>query len=356
MRPGDDDLLRAATCLVRQGRLAEASALLQRGLGAGAASGPRRGLGATLAALAGRLHGAGPSPGGPSVDRAPDGGTWRRGTFAGAGGRRDYRLFLPGGQATDRRPVVVMLHGCTQTADEFADATRMNHAAAAAGCIIAYPEQPSAANPQRCWNWFRAEDQHRETGEPALLAGLTRAIMAEHRGDPARIYVAGLSAGGAAALVMAATWPDIYAAVGVHSGLAYGVARDLPAAHEAMRTGAGPAAAVPFVPTIVLHGDADRTVHPDNARRIVNQAVAAARPARGPVTEVGRSSGGRAFTRTRHLAQDGTPLVEAWTVHGTGHAWSGGAAGRRHTDPDGPDAATAMLDFFLRHRRPYGPS
>lgn len=351
MRLVDDDLMRAATRLVHQGRLADATALLQRGR-AGATSGePRRGLGATLAELATRLRPDGPRPDAPPVDLAPDAGTWRGGTFAGPGGRRDYRLYVPGRTSAEPRPVVVMLHGCTQTADAFAAGTRMNHAAAAAGCIVVYPEQPPAANPTRCWNWFRPEDQRRGSGEPALLAGLTRSIMAEHGGDPTRVYVAGLSAGGAAALVMAATWPDLYAAVGVHSGLAFGVAQDVPSAHEAMRTGAPTGRVVPFVPTIVLHGDADRTVHPENARRIVEQALAAARMPLRRASEAGRAVGGRAYTRSTHLAEDGTPMVEAWSVQGGGHAWSGGAAGGSYTDPAGPDAAHAMLHFFLRHRR-----
>ncbi len=351
MRHGDDDLMRTATRLVGEGRLADATALLQRALPQAGAGEGRRGLGATLKELAARLRPDRPRPDTPPADLAPDGGTWRSGTFAGSGGRRDYGLYLPRRRDTRPLPVVVMLHGCTQTADGFAAGTRMNDAAARAGCIVLYPEQPQAANPSRCWNWFRAEDQRRESGEPALLAGLTRSILAEHGGDPTRIYAAGLSAGGAAALVLAATWPDLYAAVGVHSGLAYGVTRDLPGAHAAMRSGTPAGAAVPFVPTIVLHGDADTTVHPDNARRIVEQALAAARMPLRRVSEAGQVVGGRSYARTCHLGQDGTPMVEAWTVHGGGHAWSGGLAGGSYTDPDGPDAAGAMLAFFLRHRR-----
>jgi poly(hydroxyalkanoate) depolymerase family esterase len=351
--PLDDDHVRAATRLLQEGRLVDATALLQRGRPAPPAPGaPRRGLGATLEELAARLRTGGPRPDAPPVDLAPDGGIWCGGTFSGPGGRRDYRLYLPQRRGTDRLPVIVMLHGCTQTAEAFAAGTRMNHAAAGAGCIVLYPEQPPAANPNRCWNWFRPEDQRRETGEPALLAGLTRSIVAEHGGDPGRVYLAGLSAGGAAALVLAATWPDLYAAVGVHSGLAYGVARDLPTAQAAMRGGAPVAPAVPFVPTIVLQGDADPTVHPDNARRIVEQAVAAARTPLRRTVEAGRVVGGRSYERLSHLAAAGTPLVEAWTIHGGGHAWSGGLAGASYTDPSGPDAARAMLDFFHRHRRP----
>lgn len=352
MRPLDGDLMRAAARLVREGRPVDATALLQRGLPAPPAPGaPRRSLGATLEELAARLRTGGPRPDAPPVDLAPDGGTWCGGTFSAPAGRRDYRLYLPKRRGAELLPVLVMLHGCTQTADAFAAATGMNHAAAEAGCIVLYPEQPPAANPSRCWNWFRAEDQCREAGEPLLLAGLTRSIVAEHGGDPGRVYVAGLSAGGAAALVLAATWPDLYAAVGVHSGLAYGVARDLPTAHGAMRTGALTGPAVPFVPTIVLHGDADTIVHPENARRIVERAVIAApTPLRG-AAEAGRVVGGRCYERLSHLAADGTSMVEAWTIHGGGHAWSGGLADGSYTDPGGPDAAGAMLRFFLRHRR-----
>ncbi len=207
---------------------------------------------------------------------------------------------------------------------------------------------------QRCWNWFRAEDQERGRGEPALIAGITRQIMRDYPVDPARVYVAGLSAGGAAAAIMGATYPDLYAAVGVHSGLAPGAASDMPSAFAAMqgRAVAGPApgrgqtkGARRVVPTIVFHGDSDKTVHPRNGDAVVAQTGVAAAAS----VEEGRAPGGRAYRRSLLGDESGRPIVELWVIDGAGHAWSGGSPAGSYTDPQGPDASREMLRFFLEH-------
>ena len=137
-------------------------------------------------------------------------------------------------------PLVVMLHGCTQSPDDFAAGTRMNLVAEEQNCFVVYPAQPSEANRAKCWNWFRTADQQRDRGEPSLIAGITHRIMRDYSVDPGRVYVAGLSAGAAAAAIMGATYSDLYAAIGIHSGLACGVATDLPSALQPCDKVAGP--------------------------------------------------------------------------------------------------------------------
>jgi poly(hydroxyalkanoate) depolymerase family esterase len=251
-------------------------------------------------------------------------------------------------------PLIVMLHGCTQAPDDFAAGTGMNRLAQVHGCLVAYPGQTRSANAQKCWNWFKPTDQLRDQGEPAVIAGITREIMAAHPVDARRVYVAGLSAGGAAAAIMAAAYPDLYAAVGVHSGLPCGAARDMPSAFAAMRDGgpmapAAPSGANRTVPTIVFHADKDGTVHPRNADQIIAQSASGTRLR--PVVTRGQVPGGRAYTRSVYADTDGHPVLEQWLVHGGGHAWSGGNPAGSCTDPLGPDASGEMLRFFLEHRR-----
>jgi poly(hydroxyalkanoate) depolymerase family esterase len=222
----------------------------------------------------------------------------------------------------------------------------MNAQAEEAGCLVVYPDQASGANAQRCWNWFDPKDQRREAGEPSIIAGIVRRIMQDHAVDPRRVHVAGLSAGGASAAVMGAAYPDLFASVGVHSGLPAGAARDLPSALAAMRQGARPAAGAAAPPTIVFHGDRDTTVSPRNADAIVAQATAGNGGVRS-VEVPGRVPGGHAYRREVLTAADGTLLCERWTVEGAGHAWSGGSSAGSYTDGAGPDASREMLRFFL---------
>ena len=271
------------------------------------------------------------------------------GRYSTTAGARDYKLFIPAGAGDTPLPLVVMLHGCTQGPDDFAAGTAMNELAQAQRMYVLYPAQSQQANPQRCWNWFKHSHQQRGRGEPALLAGMTRQVMAQHSVDPSRVYVAGLSAGGAMAAILGDTHPDLYAAVGVHSGLAAGAASDLPSALQAMQgNGARPKASARHVPTIVFHGDADATVHPRNGEQ-----VAAASSADGGEADVQphQPAGKRRSTRSVHRDAGGKVLAEHWLVHGAAHAWSGGDVRGSYTDAKGPDASAEMLRFFLEHPR-----
>ena len=283
-------------------------------------------------------------------DIVPEGTRFIAGTFSNAAGSRTYKLFIPSRCQGQRLPLIVMLHGCTQSPDDFAAGTRMNFLAEEQNCFVVYPEQPSGANQSKCWNWFRTGDQRRGGGEPSMIAGITRQIMRNHVIDPKRVYVAGLSAGGAAAAIMGATYSDLYAAVGIHSGLACGAASDLPSAFAAMRHGGSSKAIADSktsVPTIVFHGDRDTTVHPKNGDQIIEQSARATRQ----TTKVlrGRVPHGHAYTRTVLIDGAGRAFSEHWNIDGAGHAWSGGSPAGSYTDPQGPDATREMLRFFLEH-------
>ncbi|RZN25574.1 PHB depolymerase family esterase [Bradyrhizobium sp. Leo121] len=392
----NQDIIREATRLTRAGQLVEATALLQRMLrGDGAPDAPSR-TGGRIALAAPLIIDAEanvieetdrqpqPEPvasaqprmrrtlldrkkgrsgiGLRGVKRAPlstpdivpEGARFIEGTYSSRAGSRAYRLFIPSSYQERPLPLVVMLHGCTQSPDDFAAGTRMNFIAEEQGCFVAYPAQPRQANQAKCWNWFRTADQQRGRGEPSLIAGVTRQIMDDYLVDRRRVYVGGLSAGAAAAAIMGETYNDLYAAIGIHSGLACGVATDLPSALLAMRQGGSDHKIISGdrtpVPTIVFHGDHDTTVHPNNGDQILEQSV------RGTSTQKkvqrGQVPGGHAYTRTILSDASGRGMLEHWNIHGAGHAWSGGSPVGTYTDPRGPDATREMLRFFLEHSLP----
>jgi poly(hydroxyalkanoate) depolymerase family esterase len=286
-----------------------------------------------------------PQPSAPTPD-AP--GQFLAGSFGNAAGTRRYRLYVPARAASGPRPLVVMLHGCQQHAADFAAGTAMNRLAEEHGCLVLYPDQERGANSSNCWNWFDAAHQGREQGEPSMLAGMTRKIVDEHGADPRRVYVAGLSAGGAMAAVMGAAYPELYAAVGVHSGLPVGAARDLMSGLNAMKgkhLGGASRTLRRRVPLIVFHGDQDAVVHPSNGEVLVRQFLG-----EGTVREIeerGTAATGRGHTRTTALDDDGRAVAEHWVVHGAGHAWAGGDPAGSYTDASGPNASAEMLRFFL---------
>ncbi len=307
-------------------------------------------------------------------------GSFTRVAFAHPGTRHNphhYHLYVPpGATAGTPMPLVLMLHGCTQDPVDFATGTGMNDAAAPANALVLYPEQPHSANPNGCWNWFRPGDQHRDAGEPALLIAMLHDVMERHPVDAQRVYVAGLSAGGAMAALLGREYPDIFAAVGVHSGLQAGAAHNVMGALSAMKNGAKPGAAEHHPsarpapvhallppPLIVFHGDADTTVHAHNGEQLIEATLAAlaAGGARETVeTEhTGQSPAGKRYSRTVYTlggsapttnAPPGQVVAEHWVLHGAGHAWAGGHAGGSHTDPGGVGATQEMLRFFLAHR------
>ena len=403
MNPTLQSLLQAATRLTQSGHLKEATESIQRALN-GAALRPVAPadvlddcvfeIDKTPAAAARAKHAphAEPHPVPPAAPQRPQARIWQP---AGTPASRSHTLYVPpAAHAGQPLPLVVMLHGCTQDGADFAAGTGMNERARERGFYVLYPVQSQAANPQRCWNWFKPSHQQRGSGEPAWIAGLTRETMARHNIDPRRVYIAGLSAGAAMATIVAEAYPDIFAAVGVHSGLPRGVARNAPQALALMKTGVAGGAGVDLhsvhsvpsdpgragrsqssaaattaqVPTIVFHGDQDHTVHPRNGEQVLavwlanagsgagTAAAAGSGEALNPSVrqriEHGVSRRGRRYTRCTYLGAADATVAEHWLVHGAGHAWAGGHAAGSYTDPSGPDASLEMLRFFFEHPQP----
>jgi poly(hydroxyalkanoate) depolymerase family esterase len=312
----------------------------------------------------------------PSIDKArptptptPPPGSFETHPFSNGAGTLTYKVYTPAVRSEAPRAMIVMLHGCTQSADDFAAGTQMNRLADEHGFLVVYPEQAAHANASKCWNWFKPTDQLRGAGEPSLIAGIVREVAQRHGADPRRLFVAGLSAGAAMAVVLGETYPELFAGVGVHSGLPYGSAHDIPSALGVMKGGRSglkelqglksvPGAsggtrkkAVHAVPVVVFHGDRDHTVHKTNGDAIVKQAQEAnAHEAGGAMhvtTETGVASGGRRFSRAVYTDANGQVRIESWTLHGGGHAWSGGHPSGSYTDGAGPDASAEMVRFFM---------
>ncbi len=279
----------------------------------------------------------------------PEGAEFLAGHFACKAGDRRYRIYLPAAARTAPTGLIMMLHGCTQTPEDFAAGTGMNVLAEVHGFIVVYPHQSRGENAQSCWNWFRRGDQQRERGEPAILAGLARKIAADHAVPDDRIFVAGLSAGAAMAVILGETYPDVFSGVGAHSGLPAGCAKDVPSAFAAM-AGNGIHAAkrddAAHTRTIILHGTADSTVHPLNGEQIA-RAVRDFGPLQTIETEEHGQANGRAYHRKITAQNTGPALIEQWTITGLGHAWSGGATRGSYTDAQGPDASAVMVRFFF---------
>ena len=287
------------------------------------------------------------------------------GKYVNPAGIRSYKLYVAARRPDEAPPLFVMLHGCDQDAADFSVGTRMNELAEECSGVVLYPEQCRLVNPFGCWNWHDANHQSADAGEPSLIAGMTLQVVGEHHIDPARVYVAGMSAGGAMAVILGQEYPEIYAAVGVHSGVPSGVASDMLSALRAMKGDpATPSAEEPTekqrnrraVPTIVFHGDRDTVIHPSNGNAVHRQAQRPRRSAsvvspssRSRKTHTSVGFDHRAFTHTAEVT-DGVPETELWMVHGAGHAWTGGSPHGTYTDAVGPDASREMMRFFLRQR------
>jgi len=281
------------------------------------------------------------------------GGQFVEKTYTNTAGTRSYKLYIPSGYTGQAVPLVVMLHGCTQTAVNFATGTRMNVFAEGGTFLVAYPEQGPSANNSKCWNWFQESNQCRTMGEPSLIAGITQQVMSTYNVDERRVYVAGLSSGGAMAAILAATYPDLYAAVGVHSGLAYGAAHDLPSAFAAMKQGKRQRIQqlTEAIPLIAFHGDCDTTVAPANVDRLIEQWLQEGSDGRDRKMERGQVANGHAYTRSIYHDSRNRAIIEKWMIHQAGHAWSGGSPSGSYTNPKGPDASAEMVRFFNEHPR-----
>ncbi len=282
---------------------------------------------------------------------------------------RAYRLYLPAAVSSrNGLPLLVMLHGCKQDALVFAEGTRMNQLAERHDFIVLYPEQSRQANPLGCWNWFDPAVL-KGAGEAAALARIVRSVMKRYPVDPTRIYVAGMSAGGAMACVLAARYGSLFAACAIHSGLMYRAAASPLAAGSAMRRGSASSAvetaresalasrtSAAFVPTLVIHGAHDETVRPVNADQIVEQSLTLAEYESQPpkplvATAERRVAGSRRAYQLNDYARDGRIVLRKIIIEGLDHAWSGGDERHPFNDSQGPDASQLIWEFLREFRR-----
>lgn len=290
-------------------------------------------------------------PRAPSVLPLPEGAVFSQDRFVCLSGTRRYLTYIPASAKNGVTGLILMLHGATQTPEDFADGTAMNALAEKQGFIVVYPHQSRSNQVQSSWKWFERRDQGRNRGEPALLAGLTRLIVARYGVPKDKVFVAGLSAGAAMAVILGETYPDIFSAVGAHSGLPTGAALNVPTAFAAMAGLSGDSgSAGPAMRTSVFHGSADATVRPSNGDRIARNAHD------GDADDLDQSeddgeTNGRRFHVSTTFALDGTESVEHWVVDGAGHAWSGGQPSGSYTDAQGPDASAEMVRFFFSANR-----
>lgn len=341
LRPATDSArLKAANNLVQR-TLAQHGLLSDVGLpGSG-------GLSAMDSMLAGMTR---PHMAGPAISALPDGARFDQDTYTCPAGSRMYRTYVPASARDGATGVIIMLHGCTQTPEDFAAGTGMNALAEQHGFVVVYPAQSRGDNAQSCWNWFSPGDQRRGRGEPAILAGLAGHIASKHDIARDRSFVAGLSAGGAMAAILGETYPDVFAAVGIHSGLPMGAAKDVSSAFAAMGgtipEGPGHINDGPAVRTIVFHGTADTIVHPKNGECIAKRAIERDAVKLHGTTERGEDNG-RSYERGIAYDDTGAAHVEYWTVEGQGHAWSGGSSNGSYSDLKGPDASAEMVRFFF---------
>jgi poly(hydroxyalkanoate) depolymerase family esterase len=300
---------------------------------------------------------------------------WQRRYCQADDGIRAYGLYVPRRlPRLSRAPVLVVLHGCTQSAEDIAAGTRMNTLAERRGVVAVYPEQGERDNRNRCWNWYDPGHQSRGSGEPAAIAGIVREVFSSDLGarlDGNRVYVVGMSAGAAMAVVMGATYPDLFAAVGAHSGLSYAAARSAPGALLSMRSGGRDPEAcgrqawlamgdrAVTMPVVIVQGDADATVWRVNGAQVAQQWLATNRRALGGSVPLdpgrpdqvvrGRPHDGHSYEMRTWEDGSGRPIVQLCSVAGLGHAWSGGSPAGSYTDTTGPNA-TAMMWAFLRQQ------
>lgn len=300
-------------------------------------------------------------------------GRWEEGNFSNPAGSRRYKVYVPGSyDPTRKQMLIVLLHGCTQDADDIARGTRIAAHAEREGFLALLPEQPASAHPKKCWNWYDPAHQTRGAGEPSLIDGVTGQVMHDYAVDPARVHLAGISAGAAMASLVAVAYPERYASVALHSGLAWRAATTLPEALSALARGTGDTDALGVaayaamgsgaraIPALVVHGGKDVVVNAANGSQSARQWAVTDQRALGvaqfATEETSGEENGYHFTRVVQRDATGATLVEAWTVQELGHAWSGGSREGTFTDEQGPDATREMVRFFREHPRPGGAS